>query len=69
MGYREIAVEAVEALENVRDVFGAMADGYRLDARGTNELATTLLKKPSALRYRLRMEDAVTGFRGEIDDL
>lgn len=62
-------MEAVEALENVRDVFGAMADGYRLDARGTNELATILLKKPSALRFRLRREDEVARFRGEIDEL
>lgn len=69
MGYREIAVEALEQLEAVRDVFGAMAGGCKIDAKVLSGLTATLLTKPSELRLRLAREDSVAGFRREIDDL
>ena len=58
-GYKEVAEEAITALEDLSILFGAIvAKGYRAN-RELTMVTNILLAKPSELRRKYDMADAI----------
>ena len=68
MRYREIAIEAVEAIDVLCDYISLSMAGQRIPERDAAKLLSFMISGPKRLRKLIENEDKVARFMKEVDE-
>ena len=68
MRYREIAIEAVEAIDALCDYTSLSMAGQRIPERDAAKLVSFMISGPRRLRKLIENEDKVARFMKEVDE-
>lgn len=68
MRYREIAIEAVEAIDVLCDYISLSIAGQRIPERDAAKLVSFMISGPKRLRKLIENEDKVARFMKEVDE-
>lgn len=68
MRYREIAIEAVEAIDVLCDYISLSMAGQRIPERDAAKLISFMISGPKRLRKLIENEDKVARFMKEVDE-
>ena len=68
MRYREIAIEAVEAIDVLCDYISLSIAGQRIPERDAAKLVSFMISGPKRLRKLIETEDKVARFKTEADE-
>lgn len=68
MGYRDIAVEAVDVIEALCDFTARSLAGHRIPQKEAAAAFSVMIAAPRRLRRLLEQEDRVAEFMREVDE-
>ena len=67
MGYRDIAIEAINVAEAFSDCMAILISGQRLPEKDAAKMVATMMSAPRRLRRMIEVEDKVARFVREVD--